>query len=218
MSSSQTMWQCVKAYDRLIRYFHLHFFLLPLRLVCSLAALPVQVQVPAWACRWRRHPAGWKSTVRTQERTYSRRPDAKSTPECTPKSRLSRKRLVEHPHDRCFSSTSSHETCMQSSDISRSPDTTQGPRGYSLVSPPPPRSHRTLYTDQADLLASKGKAIYVHNCPFLYVTCLYAWRSSNIMVLWLSAVVMLLPATGVECFDCVFFSRRSHYFEESRQR
>lgn len=27
MCSSQTMCQCVKAYDRLIRYLHLHFFL-----------------------------------------------------------------------------------------------------------------------------------------------------------------------------------------------
>lgn len=35
--------------------FHLS---LPSRLVCSLAALPVQVQVPARACRGRQHPTG----------------------------------------------------------------------------------------------------------------------------------------------------------------
>lgn len=70
---------------------------LPLRLVCSLAALPVQVQVPAWTCRGRQHPAGRTAAVRNQERTRGERPDAKSAQDRTPKSHLSRKHLIDHP-------------------------------------------------------------------------------------------------------------------------
>ncbi|KAF3834145.1 hypothetical protein F7725_025349 [Dissostichus mawsoni] len=63
-------------------------------MVCSLAALPVQVQVPARASGRRQQPAGGNAAVRTQERADSQRPDEESTPERTPKSHLHRKHFI----------------------------------------------------------------------------------------------------------------------------
>lgn len=69
-----------------------------LRLVRSLAALPIQVQVPAWTGRGCWHPAGRNAAVRTQERTPGQPPDyTESAPDHTPKSRRPRKQLLDQP-------------------------------------------------------------------------------------------------------------------------
>lgn len=67
---------------------YLFYLSLPSRLVCSLATLPVQVQVPARACWGRQHPAGWDGAVR-KEQTPGQRCTATSSQDCAPKSRLS---------------------------------------------------------------------------------------------------------------------------------
>lgn len=65
------------------------------RLVCGLAALLVQVQVPARTGRGRQHPAGWNPTSWTQERTLSQRHHSKSPQDCAPKSGLFRNVLLD---------------------------------------------------------------------------------------------------------------------------
>jgi len=66
-----------------------------LRLVCRLAALPVQVQVPARARRGRQRPSGRAAALRRQERTRGGRRDPKSAQDRTPKSRLSGEHFID---------------------------------------------------------------------------------------------------------------------------
>lgn len=74
------------------KYFFLFF--LSFRLVCSLAALSVQVQVPARACRGCQHPAGRDGAVR-KEQTPGQRHAAASFQGCTPKSCLSGRHYLD---------------------------------------------------------------------------------------------------------------------------
>ena len=101
-----------------------------LRLVCSLAALLVQVQVPAWACWRRHHAASWNSTVRNQEWACSKRADTESTPDCTPKSCLPREHFIDHP-----GTISPTDPALY---------TTQGARGHAAVTVSPSRHQDTL--------------------------------------------------------------------------